>query len=583
MGRKSLILVLVCIAQIVARAESVQRADQIFANKDTARVWVYIRKDALSENQRRPDICSDRTQRRLQKIGLSAESAAADFIPDESFRAMLSKHVTTIRHYSKILCAFSCDITRSQYEELLVLQEIESIAPVGVYRKYSDFERIVVEDKSLCRTLSDAGDYGNSYQQLAQLNIPAVHDSGLTGNGVRIAIFDTGFKKDHPAFQHILDEERLIAEYDFIFNDENVQDEIPDDTTTSEGNQSNHGTAVWSEIGAYVPGTMIGAAYKAEFLLAKTERLGSETSVEEDNYVAAIEWADRLGVDVISTSLGYRDFDNFAYSFADLDGETAVTTKAVNWAFRRGIIVAVAAGNEGNNPHFSDGGINSPTDAFGALSAGAVDGSGVIAGFSSHGPTADGRIKPDLCAKGVSAYLARDYSSGYGYGDGTSFATPLIAGAAALVLEKNPDWSPAEVILSLKKYADRANAPDDRYGWGIPDVWKTIFQSDTLEFPDRELSDNQILCYPNPAAVSTNLFFKWDNLKPSLESAKLEVIDMKGKIVWSQKIPVKWEGVRETIPWDLLSGSGLPVSSGIYFVRLSRKNHVQCGRMTVLR
>ncbi|PIV38880.1 MAG: hypothetical protein COS29_05570, partial [Candidatus Omnitrophica bacterium CG02_land_8_20_14_3_00__42_8] len=249
------------------------------------------------------------------------------------------------------------------------------------------------------------------------MNIPAVHDSGLTGNGIRIAIFDTGFNKDHPAFQRIIDEERLIAGHDFIFNDENVQDEIPDDTT-SEGNQDGHGTSVWSEIGAYVPGTMIGAAYRAEFILAKTERLGSETSVEEDNYVAAIEWADRLGVDVISTSLGYRTFDNFEYSFSDLDGETAVTTQAVNWAFRRGIIVAVAAGNEGNDPHYPDGGLGSPADAFGALSVGAVDGNGVIAAFSSHGPTADGRVKPDLCARGVSAYLAIDYSLGYGAGSG---------------------------------------------------------------------------------------------------------------------------------------------------------------------
>jgi len=579
LSNKSLILALVCIVQVFARAESVDRSDQIFANKDTARVWVYIRKEALTENRRQPDICSNRTQRRLQKMGLSV---AEDFIPDDSFRARLSECVITIRHYSKILCAYSCEITREQYDEVLARPEIEKITPVGVYKKNNDFERIVVADKSLGRTLSNAGDYGNSYQQLAQLNIPAVHDSGLTGNGIRIAIFDTGFNKDHPAFQRIIDEERLIAGHDFIFNDENVQDEIPDDTT-SEGNQDGHGTSVWSEIGAYVPGTMIGAAYRAEFILAKTERLGSETSVEEDNYVAAIEWADRLGVDVISTSLGYRTFDNFEYSFSDLDGETAVTTQAVNWAFRRGIIVAVAAGNEGNDPHYPDGGLGSPADAFGALSVGAVDGNGVIAAFSSHGPTADGRVKPDLCARGVSAYLAIDYSLGYGAGSGTSFATPLIAGAAALVLEKNPDWAPAEVIQSLKKYANRANAPDDRYGWGIPDVWKTIFQGDTLEFPDRELSENQILCYPNPAAVSTNLFFKWDNLKPSSESAKLEVVDMKGQIVWSQKIPVKWEGIRETIPWNLLSGSGLPVSSGVYLVRLTRKNHVQYGRMTVLR
>jgi len=579
LGKKGLILILVCVAQIFARAESAQKVDRTFTDKDTARVWVYIRKDALTENRRQPDICSAKTRRRLQKIGLSVTE---DFVPDETFRKMLSKHVTTIRHYSKILCAYSCEVTRSQYEELVGLPEIDSIDPVGVYKKSVDLEKIVNDDKNLGRISSNAGDYGGSYQQLAQLNIPAVHDSGLTGRGIRIAIFDTGFNKDHPAFQRIIDEGRLIAEHDFIFDDENVQDTDKADTT-DEGNQGGHGTSVWSEIGAYVPGAMIGAAYQAEFLLAKTERLGSETSAEEDNYVAAIEWADKLGADVISTSLGYRDFDNFAYSFADLDGETAVTTKAVNWAFRRGIIVAVAAGNEGNDAHYPDGGLGSPTDAFGALSAGAIDVNGVIAGFSSHGPTADGRIKPDLCARGVSAYLASGYSSGFGTGNGTSYATPLIASSAALVLEKNPDWSPAEVILALKKYANRADMPDDRYGWGIPNVWKTIFQGDALDFPDFELTDNQILCYPNPAAVSTNMFFKWDNLKPSSESAKLEVIDMTGKIVWSQKIPDKWEGIRETIPWNLLSGSGLPVSSGIYFVRLTRKDHVQCGRMTVLR
>lgn len=553
--------------------------DDLFVKSDTLTVWIFLNKEKIPDKQKRAIRYSEKANRRLEK-SRQGYCDTDEFIPSDSVLNAISRNVLKIRHYSKMLTAVSATITREQCEEILELNFVEKILPVATLRRIAPEEEVSPITKGLSKNLADSGFYGPSYRQLSQLNIPAVHDSGLTGKGVRIAIFDTGFRKSHVAFQKVIEENRLVAERDFIFNDNNVDDEIPEDTTR-EGNQNSHGTMVWSEIAAYDSGKMIGAAYGAEFVLAKTERLGSETPIEEDNYVAAVEWADSLGVDIISTSLGYRDFDDFKYSFGDLDGESAITTQAVNWAFQRGIVVVVAAGNDGTN--FPDGGLGAPADAYGSLSVGAVYANGTIAEFSSHGPTVDGRIKPDVCAMGVSAFLALNDGWSYGYCSGTSVATPLIAGSAALILEKHPDWSPAEVIREIKHHSSKSDNPDYQYGWGIPDVWKTIFEYKPVTYPPRPQVAEEITCFPNPTRSEISLFFVWENLKPSTESAKLEVINLRGELVWSTDVPVKWNGIRDLVYWDLKNDHGQPVSSGIYWVRLLWKNEIKCGKMTILR
>jgi len=248
---------------------------------------------------------------------------------------------------------------------------------------------------------------------------------------------------------------------------------------------------------------LVGAAYDAEFLLAKTEYVASETPVEEDNYIFAIEWADSLGADIITSSLAYRDFEDTTYSFSVLDGKTAPLSIAVNKAFSRGIVVVSAAGNFAN--YYEDGGLYTPADAFGVITVGAVDSEGRIAPFSSHGPTYDGRIKPDVCAMGIGNFVAYGgKDSLFGYGSGTSFATPLIAGSCALILQAHPDWGPADVLNALRLAGNRALSPDNRYGWGIPDIADIVLRMPELRM---EISAGKVVSVPNPTNGFAKLVF----------------------------------------------------------------------------
>jgi len=335
-------------------------------------------------------------------------------------------------------------------------------------------------NSSLYRTAGQLN-YGSSFQQITQIKADVGHQRGFKGQGVTLAMLDTGYRKSHQAFAIAFSEGRVLAEYDFINNDGNTANEFGD-----AGSQWSHGTLTWSTAGGQFDGTLYGPAYGANFLLAKTEDVTQETIQEEFNWVAAMEWADSLGADVISSSLGYIDW----YTFADLDGATAVTTVEANLAAGLGIVVSDAMGNSGPSPST----LIAPADAHDILSVGAVDNSGLIAGFSSRGPTADGRIKPDVCARGVSTWCASSGSDvQYTNASGTSLSTPLVAGAVAQVISAKPTFPPVLIIRALKETASRALTPDNDYGWGIIDVeaaldWGVNFTANgsatSIVFPD---------------------------------------------------------------------------------------------------
>jgi PKD repeat protein len=378
----------------------------------------------------------------------------------------------TVRRQSKWLNAVSVEIPLNQLDILAALSFVQKIMPVTRFKNERVVEEAIRPEGFPTALSPSVLNYGNSGAQLSQITVPEMHNKGFGGQGVTLAIFDTGYRKSHQAFANHYAAGRVLAEYDFIFEDGNVANEAAD-----AARQWDHGTGCWSVAGGYKDGSIYGPAYLANFILCKTEDIRSETMAEEDNWIAALEWVDSIGADVITSSLSYPDL----HTYADLDGNTTPITLAANTAAGLGIVVCNAMGNEGPGV----GTLGPPADAYDILSCGAVSSAGAIASFSSRGPTADGRMKPEVCARGVSTVWAS--SSGdanYGAANGTSLSTPLIAGAACLIIQAHPTWTPTQVITALKETASRANTPDNTYGWGIISTnaaasWGAAFASST--------------------------------------------------------------------------------------------------------
>ena len=313
--------------------------------------------------------------------------------------------------------------------------------------------------------LAPALDYGPSAGQLTQIDVPAAHEMGLHGEGVMVAVFDTGFDTlFHEAFAAM----SIVDRHDFV----NGDDDVANGRDRGEGS---HGTETLSVLGGWAPGHLIGPAFNATFLLAKTEDTSSETPVEEDNWAAAAQWAEARGADVISSSLGYLTYDpGFpSYTADDMNGQTAISTRAADLAGERGVVVVNSAGNAGASTLHNT--LGAPADGRLVLTVGAVTSVGARASFSSVGPTVDGRTKPDVAAQGVAVIAAAPGTpSGYTSVSGTSFSCPLTAGVVALLLQARPTATVSEVENALRATASQAGRPDNLLGWGIVDAAKAV-------------------------------------------------------------------------------------------------------------
>ncbi len=390
--------------------------------------------------------------------------------------------------------------------------------------------------------------YGNSANQIQMLNGHLLHQQNFTGTGKIIAVLDAGFPGVNIAspFQRLRDNNQILGGYNYV------------DRSTNIYTNNSHGTLVLSSMGGYVENQLVGTAPDANYYLFITEDTASENPVEESNWVEAAEEADRLGVDIITTSLGYFSYDNpdYSHTYSDMTGNANFASKGANIAFSKGIIIVASAGNEGSTsePH-----IGVPAEATNVLAIGAVKPDRTRANFSSIGPSFDNRIKPDVMAQGQNCAVSNtngDIISA----NGTSFSGPIMAGMIACLWQAVPSLSNQAIIELVKQSSDNYSTPNEFYGYGIPDFELALMN--TLLSVD-QFQQTDFIIYPNP--IQNNFAIHFSN--KSYE-ASISVYNNLGQLILQNS------QVKSDISLDTSS-----LNSGIYFYKIEGKNETQTGKL----
>jgi len=440
---------------------------------------------------------------------------------------------------SKWINGVTAYLKKDQLSLVSGLSFVRQLRPVGTTH--------VVSDENYTDPC-DSIPFLNSYiQQLNMLGVDTLHQAGYTGKGVLIAVFDNGYfgVNATEGFRHLFDEEQIIATWDYVEGDEDVFGIC---------SHCRHGTSVLSTLAAIIPEGITGTAPDADYILLRTENDSSETHQEEDNWVAAAEFADSLGAQIFSTSLGYRDGftdGQKGYTIEDMDGNSTIITRAADIAASRGILVVNSAGNSG------EGGIVAPADGDSVIAVGAVNICEEIAGFSSNGPSADGRIKPDVSALGQSVFVYRSNGT-RSRANGTSFSCPLVSGLLACVVQAYPAATRTQVQDALIRSADRFANPDPLYGYGIPSAgMMQQLLGATLSSSKPEADISRFSLYPNP---NSGTFFLTSFHQTYLGKIRLELFDTHGKKVFSDQT----DGNNTVKKWEIQTF--LP--DGLYFYRL---------------
>ncbi|MBN1575338.1 MAG: S8 family serine peptidase [Chitinispirillaceae bacterium] len=474
-------------------------------------VWVYFSDKSIESSD--AEVVSPRALARRRAAGFSEADRTDHAIASRYLRGVEAAG-GRLRHCFKWENAASFDLPAGALLQVKLLPFVKKTELVGNYRRTT----AAPAAKRLRRMVLNAGSYGTAFEQLAMLALPQAHEylwhlhpGDGPAKGVRIAFFDSGFRLDHRCFRHLHIRDAIKGTWDFIDRDSTVAD--PDSVAGSSAHPFSgndvHGTEVLSLVAAYDPPHYCGSAWGADFLLARTEDtyfdsstgLEHEAHVEEDNWAAAVVWAESLGVDIISSSLGYRyDFQDTIiierengmsdtvvdYQKNDLDGRTTIVSRAARGAAERGVLIVNAAGNEQND---GDTSLSAPADVEGVIAVGSVNGNGSLSPFSSLGPSADGRLKPDVVAPGQQIYLPDIRSPGSNAytstNSGTSFSTPFVTGVCALIRQSFPLITAQQVREKLYRscrFLPGQTMADYRFGRGIPDALRSCMQWDDEVF-----------------------------------------------------------------------------------------------------
>ncbi len=473
---------LLCVMILLSEVASAQ-------SSSLQHVWVFFRDKGTttfqSTNPALLGISERALKRRTKVLPPDRLIDQLDLPISDAVIAQIKQTGVRIRTISRWLNAVSVEGTQQQIQAVNKLLPVATTEQVAVMKRPRPVPSSNIQPPSPFKKASGSQglDYGPSATQLTNIKVVDLHAVGVNGTGVLIGMIDDGFNnyRIHDALKNI----KVISTYDFIHNINDVNHQPWEDPI-----QGEHGAGTLSAVGGFYPGQLIGAAYGASFLLAKTEMDSSGDNIdfhsEEDTYVAGLEWAERLGADITSSSLGYKEFwSSPYYTTSDMNGRTTKVAQAASIAARKGVLLVTAMGNDGyatksgNEFLYADTTINSPADADSIIAVGATSSDEELVTFSSTGPTSDGRIKPEVVAQGMAVYWADgSATSGYESASGTSCSTPLVAGAAALVLSTHPELTPMQVREALIQTAvhittgtsQTATYPNNYYGYGFVDA-----------------------------------------------------------------------------------------------------------------
>jgi len=442
------------------------------------------------------------------------------------------------------------------------LNEINALPFVATTRSVAAFRPDLppAHQKSTA-TPFDTNRYGAAYQQIAQLNGHLLHAAGFQGHGQHIALMDAGYRDVDQliCFEHLRNEGRLhqVADYVVSFGVSDVAD------------WSNHGTVVLSTMAADLPNRFRGTAPDAHYYLFRTEDGGSEYIIEEDHWIAGVEHADRIGVDLINSSLGYSEYDdeNQSHSTDDMDGQTTRISRAASIAASKGIIVVTSAGNRGHTDWRI---ITAPGDAPGIVTVGSVDSTGTHSWFSSYGPSSDNRVKPEVMAMGEAAACVT-LNDEIVRLNGTSFASPITCGLIACLREAHPLRRSDEIIDAVIRSSSHFTAPNDSMGYGIPDFWRAHL----LLRGNQPVESQSVVLYPNP--TTDRVFVEWNTQNSEEPTCIWRLIDVSGRALGV--------GQLHTVNQRVLGNFGLPAGcpSGTYLLELQRGTERTVSRLQVNR